>query len=113
MKSFVTDDGEQLHLSVRGDGPPLVLLHGNFGSWMHWIRNVEVLSQHYRVIALDIPGFGDSATPPKPCPSTWYSFTPRYSATAATTSALASIEWLGTLPGDSAKPGRNGSMTVT
>lgn len=56
------------HMVARiwGSGPPLVLLHGNFGSWMHWIRNVEVLAQHYRVIAIDIPGFGDSAEPPKP-----------------------------------------------
>lgn len=49
-----------------GSGPPLVLLHGNYGSWTHWIRNVEALSRHYRVIAVDIPGFGDSAVPPEP-----------------------------------------------
>jgi pimeloyl-ACP methyl ester carboxylesterase len=49
-----------------GSGPPLVLLHGNYGSWTHWIRNVEALSRHFRVIAVDIPGFGDSAVPPEP-----------------------------------------------
>lgn len=51
---------------IWGSGPPLVLLHGNFGSWMHWIRNVEELGRHHRVIAVDIPGFGDSAVPPEP-----------------------------------------------
>jgi len=51
---------------IWGSGPPLVLLHGNFGSWMHWIRNVEALGRHYRVIAVDIPGFGDSDIPPEP-----------------------------------------------
>jgi pimeloyl-ACP methyl ester carboxylesterase len=51
---------------IWGSGPPLVLLHGNFGSWMHWIRNVEELGRHFRVIAVDIPGFGESATPPEP-----------------------------------------------
>jgi pimeloyl-ACP methyl ester carboxylesterase len=51
---------------IWGKGPNLVLLHGNLGSWMHWIRNIEFLSQHFRVIAGDIPGFGESDLPPKP-----------------------------------------------
>jgi 2-hydroxy-6-oxonona-2,4-dienedioate hydrolase len=49
-----------------GGGPPLVLLHGGYGSWMHWIRNVEPLSRQFTVIAPDLPGLGDSATPPEP-----------------------------------------------
>ena len=44
-----------------GAGTPLVLLHGGFGSWLHWIRNVEYLAQHFRVLAADIPGLGGSA----------------------------------------------------
>ncbi|MGI9333035.1 MAG: alpha/beta fold hydrolase [Gammaproteobacteria bacterium] len=43
-----------------GDGPPLVLLHGGFGSWLHWIRNIEPLSRRFRVIAGDLPGLGES-----------------------------------------------------
>ena len=44
---------------------PLILLHGGSGSWNHWVRNIEVLAQSgHRVIVPDIPGFGDSATPP-------------------------------------------------
>ncbi len=42
---------------------PLVLLHGGSGSWTHWVRNVEYLSQFRTVWALDIPGFGDSSLP--------------------------------------------------
>lgn len=42
---------------------PLVLLHGGSGSWTHWLRNVEHLSQKREVWALDIPGFGDSSLP--------------------------------------------------
>jgi pimeloyl-ACP methyl ester carboxylesterase len=49
-----------------GSGPPLVLLHGGYGSWMHWIRNVLPLSRQFRVIAADLPGLGESATPPEP-----------------------------------------------
>ncbi len=40
--------------------PPLVLFHGGFGSWRHWILNVLPLSLHYRVIAADLPGLGES-----------------------------------------------------
>ncbi len=54
---------------IWGSGPPLVLLHGNFGSWLHWIRNVLPLAEHFTVIANDAPGFGGSAMPPLPCPS--------------------------------------------
>jgi pimeloyl-ACP methyl ester carboxylesterase len=46
-----------------GAGPPLVLLHGNFGSWLHWIRNVGPLAERFTVIVPDTPGFGESAMP--------------------------------------------------
>ena len=49
-----------------GSGPPLVLLHGGYGSWMHWIRNVLPLARRFRVIAPDLPGLGESSTPPEP-----------------------------------------------
>jgi 2-hydroxy-6-oxonona-2,4-dienedioate hydrolase len=51
---------------VWGSGPLLVLLHGGYGSWMHWIRNVLVLARRFTVIAPDLPGLGESATPPEP-----------------------------------------------
>jgi 2-hydroxy-6-oxonona-2,4-dienedioate hydrolase len=49
-----------------GSGPPLVLLHGGYGSWTHWIRNVLVLAREFTVVGPDLPGLGDSATPPEP-----------------------------------------------
>jgi pimeloyl-ACP methyl ester carboxylesterase len=49
-----------------GQGPPLVLLHGGYGSWMHWIRNVLPLARDFTVAAPDLPGLGESATPPEP-----------------------------------------------
>jgi pimeloyl-ACP methyl ester carboxylesterase len=51
---------------IWGGGPPLVLLHGGYGSWTHWIRNVLVLARQFTVIAPDLPGLGESATPPEP-----------------------------------------------
>jgi pimeloyl-ACP methyl ester carboxylesterase len=51
---------------VWGEGPPLVLLHGASGSWTHWIRNVLPLASRHRVLAADMPGYGDSDAPPEP-----------------------------------------------
>jgi pimeloyl-ACP methyl ester carboxylesterase len=51
---------------VWGAGPPLVLLHGASGSWTHWIRNVLPLAEHFRVLAPDMPGYGESDAPPEP-----------------------------------------------
>ena len=48
-----------------GSGPAMVLLHGGTGSWTHWIRNVLPLAQTHTVWAPDMPGFGDSASPPR------------------------------------------------
>ena len=49
-----------------GAGPPLVLLHGASGSWTHWIRNVLPLAERFRVLAPDMPGYGESDAPPEP-----------------------------------------------
>jgi pimeloyl-ACP methyl ester carboxylesterase len=49
-----------------GSGPPVVLLHGSHGAWSHWIRNIDALAQDRTVWAADIPGYGESAMPPRP-----------------------------------------------
>jgi pimeloyl-ACP methyl ester carboxylesterase len=49
-----------------GAGPVLVLLHGGAGSWRHWAHNIDDLSRDHRLLVPDIPGLGESATPPDP-----------------------------------------------
>jgi len=51
---------------IWGRGAPLALLHGGYGSWTHWIRNVELLGGRYRVLVPDLPGLGESDLPPEP-----------------------------------------------
>jgi pimeloyl-ACP methyl ester carboxylesterase len=46
-----------------GEGPPVVLLHGGHGSWWHWARNIESLSERHTVWLPDLPGYGDSDPP--------------------------------------------------
>lgn len=43
--------------------PPLVLLHGGSGSWLHWIKNVVPLARTHCVYAIDLPSMGDSDLP--------------------------------------------------
>ncbi len=47
-------------------GPAIFLLHGGFGSWKHWLRNIDGLAQDHRVFAADLPGLGASPTAPQP-----------------------------------------------
>ncbi|MGH6990784.1 MAG: alpha/beta fold hydrolase [Stellaceae bacterium] len=47
-----------------GEGMAVVLLHGGYGSWGHWLRNIPALATRYRVIVPDLPGLGESAMPP-------------------------------------------------
>ncbi len=45
---------------IWGAGAPLVLLHGGTGSWLHWIRNIEALSEQFMLLVPDLPGSGES-----------------------------------------------------
>jgi pimeloyl-ACP methyl ester carboxylesterase len=51
----------QLALDRLGVGPPLVLLHGLGSSRRAWDPMVPALAERFDVIAVDLPGFGDSA----------------------------------------------------
>ena len=51
---------------IWGEGEPLVLFHGGFGSWTHWLRNIPVLSRRYRLIVASLPGLGESDDVPIP-----------------------------------------------
>ncbi|MCX5850293.1 MAG: alpha/beta hydrolase [Deltaproteobacteria bacterium] len=60
-------DGMNIHYKDEGQGPVLILLHGVCASLHTWDGWTERLKGHYRVIRLDIPGFG--LTGPAPDPS--------------------------------------------
>jgi pimeloyl-ACP methyl ester carboxylesterase len=62
---FVTADGVRLHYIERGEGPTLVLLHGNgvFADDFDHSGLLDRAAQNYRVIAFDRPGFGYSERP--------------------------------------------------
>lgn len=44
----------------RGSGRPLLLVHGLGGSWRSWSTVIYDLAVEREVIAVDLPGFGDT-----------------------------------------------------
>jgi pimeloyl-ACP methyl ester carboxylesterase len=61
-----TEDGVKLNVVEAGrvDGPPMVFVHGLASSWLAWkgVLGVPELARHYRLIAFDLRGHGDSDT---------------------------------------------------
>ncbi|MFZ2634310.1 MAG: alpha/beta fold hydrolase [Desulfosalsimonadaceae bacterium] len=55
---FINIKNFRLHYVHEGSGPPLILLHGG-GTWLHCFhKNIPVLSKHFSVYAIDVPGHG-------------------------------------------------------
>jgi 2-hydroxymuconate-semialdehyde hydrolase len=52
-----------IHYVDRGQGPPLVLIHGLGGRIYNFRYNIPILSERLRVVALDLKGFGYSERP--------------------------------------------------
>ncbi len=58
LSKFTSIQGSYIHYRDQGSGMPLILLHG-IGSSLHtWDGWAEILKSDYRVIRLDLPGFG-------------------------------------------------------
>ena len=49
-----------VNAALAGAGPPIVLVHGLGGTWRYWYRTIDALQDRFRVVALDVPGFGRS-----------------------------------------------------
>ena len=55
---------QSIEYTVRGEGQPVLLIHGFGASIGHWQKNIPVLAENgYRVFAMDLLGFGGSAKP--------------------------------------------------
>jgi pimeloyl-ACP methyl ester carboxylesterase len=59
---YVTVADVELHYLEAGSGPGLLLLHGAGGGAANWYRLMAPLAERYRVIAVDLPGFGHSGS---------------------------------------------------
>nr|XP_061812148.1 2-hydroxymuconate semialdehyde hydrolase-like [Nerophis lumbriciformis] len=55
---FAEIDGVRMHYRDQGSGPPLLLLHGTASSLHTWDGWAAELADEFRVLRLDLPGFG-------------------------------------------------------
>ena len=60
--------GHRIAYDLKGEGPPLVLLHGYVGDRRMWRPQIEALSDEFTVVAWDAPGYGGSSDPPEDFP---------------------------------------------
>src|SRR5210317_1406235 len=49
-----------IYTDIIGEGYPLVLVHGYFGSSNMWCNQKKIFSKHFKVIAPSLPGYGES-----------------------------------------------------
>ncbi len=70
---FISIDGLSVHYRDEGKGFPIILLHGAASSLQTWDGWVKELSPYYRVIRLDLPGYGlTGPSPTKDYSMHWY-----------------------------------------
>ena len=68
LKGFVAVPHGQVHFRYGGSGPVVVMLHDSPRSSVLHAPNIEWLGEHFTVIALDTPGYGNSTPLPQPAP---------------------------------------------
>jgi pimeloyl-ACP methyl ester carboxylesterase len=71
---MVTARRNQISTLIAGDrdAPPLLLIHGLGATKASWLTIVGPLARHYRVMAVDMPGFGASSKPIAPYDAPWF-----------------------------------------
>jgi pimeloyl-ACP methyl ester carboxylesterase len=56
-------DGVNLHYLKGGSGPLVLLVHGFAQTWYEWQQIMPLLAENYTVVAVDLPGLGQSDVP--------------------------------------------------
>ncbi|MCB0385815.1 MAG: alpha/beta fold hydrolase, partial [Bdellovibrionales bacterium] len=61
---FLEVDGFKIRYIIEGKGPNLLLLHGIAAHIYAWRKLIPILRPYYRLVAIDLPGFGYSTKNP-------------------------------------------------
>lgn len=59
----ITTSGTEINLRMKGEGPPLLLIHGFPQSHVMWHRIAGPLADRFTVVCADLRGYGDSGKP--------------------------------------------------
>lgn len=59
----ITTSGAEINVAIGGEGPPLLLLHGNPLTHVSWHKIAPTLARSFTVVAPDLRGYGDSSKP--------------------------------------------------
>jgi haloacetate dehalogenase len=59
----LTLNGIRINFVIKGDGPPLLLLHGYPETHAMWHKIAPQLAEHFTVVVPDMRGYGDSEKP--------------------------------------------------
>src|ERR671919_1878256 len=61
---IIQTNGISLRAAVEGDGPRVIMVHGFPELWYSWRHQIKAVAQAgYRVVALDVRGYGGSDKP--------------------------------------------------
>lgn len=63
--STIDAGGHRIAYERKGEGPPVVFLHGYVGDRRTWRSQIDDLSDEFTVVAWDAPGSGGSSDPPE------------------------------------------------
>src|SRR5216110_2703498 len=65
FETSMVDAGETtIFVRRKGNGPPLLLLHGFPETHLMWHRIAPALAEHFTVVCADLRGYGASGKPP-------------------------------------------------
>jgi pimeloyl-ACP methyl ester carboxylesterase len=55
--------GKPVHFNIKGEGLPLIFLHGFNADSTIWSHLIDLLRINFKCVAIDLPGFGSSPLP--------------------------------------------------
>ena len=73
-RTEIKTSGARILTVHGGNGPPLLLMHGNPFTHLSWHKFAPRLAKEFTVVATDLRGYGDSSKPPGGDDHSGYSF---------------------------------------